>query len=147
MQTALERFLTIAALFAAPLVATACAPRNSDDSDDSSGDVAADSITTDDTSTTHPDASTSSSSTGEDSGGTDSTGSAGESSTSESTGGDPLGNCCEPQVDAGCDATAVADCVCAEDPYCCLTQWDLHCVMEVDQLGCGECPSPPRSMR
>jgi hypothetical protein len=30
--------------------------------------------------------------------------------------------------------------VCAEDAYCCETEWDGICIGEVDSLGCGVCP-------
>jgi hypothetical protein len=41
-------------------------------------------------------------------------------------------------LDPGCDACTTA--LCAEDPYCCTTEWDATCVSEVDQFcaqGCG----------
>ncbi|MCC6216685.1 MAG: hypothetical protein IT376_17625 [Polyangiaceae bacterium] len=49
------------------------------------------------------------------------------------------GSCCAPQSWAGCEDFAVAQCVCASDPYCCNSRWDDLCVNEVDQLGCGSC--------
>jgi hypothetical protein len=33
----------------------------------------------------------------------------------------------------------VAQCVCAQDDYCCTTEWDAQCVAEVQQFGCGTC--------
>lgn len=49
------------------------------------------------------------------------------------------GDCCEIHGGTGCEDPAVADCVCASDPYCCETFWDSLCVEEVDSLGCGFC--------
>jgi hypothetical protein len=40
---------------------------------------------------------------------------------------------------AGCVDTPVEACVCAQDPYCCDSQWDGVCVDEVVSLGCGTC--------
>ena len=39
----------------------------------------------------------------------------------------------------GCDEPVIAKCVCASDPYCCITEWDAQCVSEVDAFGCGSC--------
>lgn len=47
--------------------------------------------------------------------------------------------CCGTEVGPGCANTAVQDCVCATDSYCCSTQWDLLCTTEVESLGCGSC--------
>lgn len=46
--------------------------------------------------------------------------------------------CCEAGS-AGCADSAVAACVCAQDPFCCSTSWDAQCVAEVAQFGCGSC--------
>ena len=46
--------------------------------------------------------------------------------------------CCE-LGGAGCADNAVAACVCAQDPFCCSTQWDAQCVGEITQFGCGSC--------
>ncbi len=50
------------------------------------------------------------------------------------------GPCCLAQGGPGCteDATIEA-CVCADDPYCCDTDWDSFCAGEVVSLGCGTC--------
>jgi len=41
-------------------------------------------------------------------------------------------------LDGACDSCAAS--VCAEDPYCCTTEWDSICVGEVDQFcGAGTC--------
>ncbi|HET6585343.1 MAG TPA: hypothetical protein VFG69_17915, partial [Nannocystaceae bacterium] len=37
------------------------------------------------------------------------------------------GECCEPSPMPGCADQAVADCVCAEDAYCCEMEWDGEC--------------------
>ena len=47
-------------------------------------------------------------------------------------------SCCEAGG-AGCADSAIAACVCAQDPFCCQTQWDATCVAEVAQFGCGSC--------
>lgn len=39
----------------------------------------------------------------------------------------------------GCSDAAVEQCVCAEDDYCCTTEWNDECVGLVDALGCGSC--------
>jgi hypothetical protein len=55
-------------------------------------------------------------------------------------GPDPLGgDCCVAAMQPGCIDRAVAECVCAQDPFCCETQWDQQCVDSVDALGCGAC--------
>ncbi len=46
--------------------------------------------------------------------------------------------CCEAGG-AGCADGAVAACVCAQDPFCCATEWDAQCVAEVAKFGCGSC--------
>jgi len=58
------------------------------------------------------------------------------------TGGFPPpegGACCMPGAMPGCADMNVAQCVCAEDPFCCEMQWDETCVEAVDALGCGAC--------
>jgi hypothetical protein len=47
-------------------------------------------------------------------------------------------SCCEVGA-AGCADPTVSACVCAQDPYCCSTEWDAQCVAEVAQFGCGGC--------
>lgn len=49
-------------------------------------------------------------------------------------------SCCEAGS-AGCADSAISACVCAQDPYCCQTEWDAQCVAEVAQFGCGTCGS------
>jgi len=46
--------------------------------------------------------------------------------------------CCETGS-AGCADPAIAACVCAQDPFCCESEWDAQCVAEVTQFGCGTC--------
>jgi len=47
--------------------------------------------------------------------------------------------CCVVGV-AGCADPGIEACVCASDPYCCATEWDIVCVGAVVSLGCGVCP-------
>jgi len=51
------------------------------------------------------------------------------------------GDCCEANTDgnAGCYDAPTQDCVCAMDPYCCLTTWDELCVDLVVDYACGAC--------
>ncbi|MCE2883496.1 MAG: dockerin type I domain-containing protein [Planctomycetaceae bacterium] len=49
-------------------------------------------------------------------------------------------SCCEIGA-AGCADASISTCVCAQDPYCCTTEWDAQCVAEVAQFGCGSCGS------
>lgn len=60
------------------------------------------------------------------------------------------GNCLEARpAPGGCTVPAVADCLCAVDPFCCSVMWTQGCVNELLQLGCdGACApasqtSPP----
>ncbi|MCK4627028.1 MAG: hypothetical protein KAV00_17075, partial [Phycisphaerae bacterium] len=48
-------------------------------------------------------------------------------------------NCCETGHGAGCSNPDIEACVCAEDRYCCQTEWDENCVDEVISLACGTC--------
>ena len=52
-------------------------------------------------------------------------------------------DCCTPKATPGCPVPDIEACVCAEDPYCCDTEWDETCVAEVDEFGCGFCGSSP----
>jgi hypothetical protein len=41
---------------------------------------------------------------------------------------------------SGCAGdSAVSQCVCAQDDYCCTSEWDSQCAGEVTQFGCGSC--------
>ena len=42
---------------------------------------------------------------------------------------------------------AIEQCVCAEDSFCCESEWDALCISEVNEFGCGTCdvPDPPSS--
>ena len=53
-------------------------------------------------------------------------------------GGMTLG-CCDAHASPSCDDAGVAECVCAEDSYCCEESWDEQCVNEVEIFGCGVC--------
>lgn len=46
--------------------------------------------------------------------------------------------CCEPHGLAGCEDDAVAQCVCAAAPECCVFEWSSTCV-EVATNSCGAC--------
>jgi hypothetical protein len=47
--------------------------------------------------------------------------------------------CCEEHDTPSCDDQMIADCVCAQDDFCCTTEWDGLCVAEVEMFGCGMC--------
>jgi hypothetical protein len=50
------------------------------------------------------------------------------------------GDCCTTNMTAGCSNTAVEQCVCKIDSFCCATAWDSLCVQEADTYcgaGCG----------
>jgi hypothetical protein len=52
-------------------------------------------------------------------------------------------SCCEEHESVGCEDESCCNIVCAEDSYCCETEWDDICVEEAKEL-CGElCASPP----
>lgn len=51
----------------------------------------------------------------------------------------PMAGCCEVQMTPGCTDAAVQDCVCAQDDFCCTTEWDQVCVDEVGEFMCGDC--------
>jgi hypothetical protein len=52
-----------------------------------------------------------------------------------------MGNtgCCEVHETPSCDDQTIADCVCAQDDFCCNFEWDGLCVAEVEMFGCGMC--------
>ncbi len=52
----------------------------------------------------------------------------------------PGNSCCEAGFVPGCCDTAVQQCVCALDDYCCTFEWDDLCASEVSAFGCGLCP-------
>jgi hypothetical protein len=62
------------------------------------------------------------------------------------TGTLPPADCCKEHPQPGCDeidgvpVEGVDDCVCAVDPFCCESAWDVTCVEEVESLGCADCP-------
>lgn len=47
--------------------------------------------------------------------------------------------CCGIEAGPGCVDPVIEACVCAADDWCCSTQWDIACVVGVEDLGCGEC--------
>ncbi len=49
------------------------------------------------------------------------------------------GDCCAEHSFPGCLDTAIRDCVCVTDSYCCDVGWDSLCATEVDLLSCGTC--------
>jgi len=50
-------------------------------------------------------------------------------------------DCCVPGEQAGCQDAQCCAAVCAVDPYCCETRWDIMCAAE-GQIACG-CDPPP----
>lgn len=56
--------------------------------------------------------------------------------------GDCVGECCEVNLTPGCEDPGITACVCETDFYCCDSSWDIMCVKEVEQYGCGECAEP-----
>ncbi|MCB9566286.1 MAG: hypothetical protein H6710_03565 [Myxococcales bacterium] len=65
----------------------------------------------------------------------------GETDSTAGSGGTDTGGgeCCEPLLAPGCGDPSVAECVCAQDEFCCVEQWDGQCVQEVEAFGCGVC--------
>jgi hypothetical protein len=47
--------------------------------------------------------------------------------------------CCEGHGMPGCDDPMVESCVCAQDPFCCSSNWDALCVSRIESYGCGSC--------
>ena len=50
------------------------------------------------------------------------------------------GGCAPAYEDEGCCGCPCEDCVCGDDPYCCLVSWDATCVQAC--ADCGGCGSP-----
>lgn len=154
MNINVERFLALTAMLAAPLVAAPGCIING--SDDDSNDTSAASNTNGETgndtgstgnsstpTTTQSDSTVGESTTGDT---TAADGTIGDTTAGDTSAGDTgadLGNCCvADDHGAGCEVTEVQDCVCAEDPVCCDEGWDMFCVGEVNQFGCGTCDLP-----
>jgi hypothetical protein len=53
--------------------------------------------------------------------------------------GSCTGDCCQDNGTPGCKDATVAACVCAQDAFCCQTEWDSICAQEVGDFGCGDC--------
>ncbi|MFH1532771.1 MAG: hypothetical protein ABIK09_18770 [Pseudomonadota bacterium] len=53
------------------------------------------------------------------------------------------GDCCTDTGTPGCDDPTIQGCVCAQDPYCCSTNWDDTCAAEVEDFFCGDCGGGP----
>jgi hypothetical protein len=51
-------------------------------------------------------------------------------------------DCCTAQMTPGCNDATVQACVCADDNFCCTTQWDSVCVGKVGSLLCAESCMP-----
>lgn len=63
--------------------------------------------------------------------------------TTTSDGQVPANECCMPAQTPGCIDDGIADCVCANDPACCINQWSVSCV-GVAQASCGvQCGDAP----
>lgn len=155
-----ERFFALTAMLAAPLVtASACVITDNGDDDTGASASASASNTAGTDGTSGASATVTASATDTDSAGTgtltsaDSSGGTADAtgdttaadSTDGTTGGNALGNCCEPDGSMGCEVAEVQDCVCELDSFCCDTEWDANCAMEVNSLGCGECTFPPQA--
>lgn len=52
---------------------------------------------------------------------------------------DVADGCCAAHEGSDCNDPEISDCVCANDPYCCLVQWDQVCVDAIAQYACGSC--------
>ncbi len=52
------------------------------------------------------------------------------------------GSCFEVHATPGCDDAACCETVCADDPFCCTTEWDSLCVTGANSL-CGGGGEPP----
>lgn len=50
------------------------------------------------------------------------------------------GNCCIAHVGLGCEVPSVSQCVCAQDTYCCNSQWDSACVDQAIADCSANCP-------
>lgn len=48
-------------------------------------------------------------------------------------------DCCTVLDTPGCANAEIQACVCAQDSFCCETQWDELCASEVETFGCGAC--------
>ncbi|HWB75028.1 MAG TPA: hypothetical protein VG755_08725 [Nannocystaceae bacterium] len=155
MNINVERFLALTAMLAAPLVAApGCIINGSDDDDTTASSSNTNAETGNETgsstgNTSAPTTTQSDSTVGDTTAGDTTT--AAESTVGDTTAGDTtagetgadLGNCCvADDHGAGCEVTEVQDCVCAEDPICCDEGWDMFCVSEVNQFGCGTCELP-----
>ncbi|MCH9681147.1 MAG: hypothetical protein K0V04_06930 [Deltaproteobacteria bacterium] len=57
-------------------------------------------------------------------------------------GGDPNEDCCTAQATPGCTDATIQACVCANDPFCCDTQWDAMCVGRVGSDLCAPSCAP-----
>jgi len=79
-------------------------------------------------------------------GGTSATGGTGGTTATGGTGGSgggAKGDCCTETLNvSGCSTATVESCVCAQDPYCCGSEWDAICAGETLLYGCGTCPTP-----
>lgn len=56
--------------------------------------------------------------------------------------GEPNEDCCTVQDSPGCTDPGIETCVCANDAYCCDTQWDATCVGRVGSDLCGPSCDP-----
>ncbi len=76
-----------------------------------------------------------------DAGGSDGSDSGAGDTAGETGGADTAGatnNCGEARAEGGCDDTCINDCVCAQDAFCCDSEWDSVCVGEVATFGCDD---------
>jgi hypothetical protein len=45
------------------------------------------------------------------------------------------GDCCQGGSNQGCEVADIEACVCAQDSFCCETEWDTVCVAEAEDCG------------
>jgi len=51
------------------------------------------------------------------------------------------GDCCEPHAEPGCEVPEIETCVCAEDNFCCIVEWDDICAANAVEDCGGTCPT------
>jgi len=72
--------------------------------------------------------------TGGETGGEETTGA---DPTDGTTGGETKGPCDQAHATGGCSDPCIEMCVCAQDDFCCTTEWDDTCVSNVSTFGCN----------
>ena len=54
-----------------------------------------------------------------------------------------VSTCCNTSTSPGCDDPVCEAAVCAVDPFCCDTAWDVQCVTQAPTLCCTLCSPAP----